>query len=91
MKSFFKLKDDYKYKYEKLNRDFQKTVREMNAEFKAKLKEKDTEIKKLKEEIRDMKSYSKKEHRLKDLIVSRHENYSNILKRELVIAKNIIK
>lgn len=86
-----KLKDDYKYKYEKIQAEFDTSLELVREEYRRMLVEKDIEIKKLHQEIVDFKLYSKNEHTLKDMIVKRHEDYTEILKRELVIAKNIIK
>ena len=54
-------------------------------------KEYESQIANLKKEIKAIKYYSDCEHKVKDMIVGRHKEYSEMLKRELVIAKNIIK
>lgn len=78
-------------KIEEMKHAHDKVFKNAHKDFIEQEKELTKRCKRVEEELEKFKIFSEKELKLKEILLKRNQEYCEILKRELVIAKNIIK
>ncbi|CAI2365266.1 unnamed protein product [Moneuplotes crassus] len=85
----------YKIKFELKCQEIEQRMKakySLNKESADEIKENyEKKLQELVEEIRKIRAYFKSEVIIKDMLIKRHKKYTHVLKKELVLAKNIMK